>query len=77
MTRTLPEPVRVALFPLTSSDAGTGIARMGRTREKNANRIKVSLYIVERSLCKATKVPGGFCGRMESGVRVKRRDASV
>jgi hypothetical protein len=50
---------------------------MGRTREKKANRIKVSLYIVKRSLCKATKVPGGFCGRIESGVRVRRWDASV
>ena len=50
---------------------------MGRTREKNANRIKVSLYIVKRSLCKAKIVPGGLCGRMESGVRVRRRDASV
>ena len=77
MTRTLPEPVRVARFTSTSSDAGTGAARMGRAREKRANRIKVSLYIVKRSLCKATKVPGGFYGRMECGVRVKRRDASV
>jgi hypothetical protein len=50
---------------------------MGRTKKKRANRIKVSLYIVKRRLCKATKVPGGFCGRMESGVRVRRRDASV
>lgn len=74
MTRTLPEPLRAAL---TSSDDGTGAARMGRTREKKASRIKESLYIVERSLCKATKVPRGFCGRMESGVRVRRRDASV
>lgn len=68
---------RVALFPSIWSDAGTGTARMGRTREKNANRIKVSLYIVKRSLCKAKIVPGGLCGRMESGVRVRRRDASV
>jgi hypothetical protein len=74
MTRTLPEPVRAEL---TSSDAGTGAARMGRTREKKANRIKVSLYIVKRCLCKAAKVPGGFYGRMESGVRVRRWDASV
>jgi hypothetical protein len=77
MTRTLPEPVRAARFPSTWSDAGTGAARMGRTKKKRANRIKVSLYIVKRRLCKATKVPGGFCGRMESGVRVRRRDASV
>lgn len=77
MTHTLPEPVRVALVPSTWSDAGTGAARMGRTREKKANRIKVSLYIVKRYLRKATMVPGGFCGRMECGVRVRRRDASV
>ena len=77
MTRTLPEPVRVAPLAATSSDPGTGAARMGRTTEKKANRIKVSLYIVERSLCKATNVPGEFCGRTESGVRVMRWDASV
>ena len=50
MTRTLPEPERVARPPLTSSDAGTGAARMGRTREKKASRIKVSLYIVKAEM---------------------------
>lgn len=77
MTRTLPEPLRAALVAAVSSDAGTGAAMMGRTSEKRANRIKVSLYIVKRSLCKATKVPGGFCEGMKSGVRVRRWDASV
>jgi len=48
---------------------------MGRTMEKNANRIKVSLYIVKRRLLyvKTGKVPGGVCGRMESGVRMRMR----
>jgi hypothetical protein len=77
MTRTLPEPVRAARLPSVSSIAGTGTARMGRTREKNANRIKVSLYIVKRWLGKARRVPGGVYDRLESGVRVRRRDASV
>jgi hypothetical protein len=36
---------------------------MGRTREKNASRIKVNLYIAKRGLCKAGKVPRGFCGK--------------
>lgn len=84
MTRTLPEPVRVARFTSTSSDAGTGAARMGRTREKKANRIKVSLYIVKRRLCKATKVPGGFlrkngkwsAGEEEGRVRLTRNGDS-
>jgi hypothetical protein len=42
---------------------------MGRTREKSANRIKVSLYIVKAGgccECEGGMVPGGFCGRMES-----------
>ncbi len=77
MTPTLPLPVKATVFPLISSDAGTGTARMGRTREKNVNRIKVSLYIVKMRLGKARSVPGGFYERLDSRVRVKRRDASV
>ena len=54
---------RVALFPSISttiwSDADSKTARMGRTREKKANRINVSLNIVKRSLCRAKIVPGG------------------
>jgi hypothetical protein len=49
---------------------------MGRAREKKANRMKVSLYIVKRRLRRARKVPGGICRRIESRVRM-RRDATV
>lgn len=55
--------------PSIASDDGTGMARMGRTREKRANRIMVSLYIVKWRLCKTRMVPEGVCGRMECGVR--------
>ena len=54
MTRTT--PVKVVRFSSPSTlDTGLGTATMGRTREKNANRVKVSLYIVKRRFQKARK----------------------
>jgi hypothetical protein len=54
--------------PWNPSGTGEGIARMGRTREKNANGTKVSLYIVKRRVHKARKISGGFYKRMKSGM---------
>ena len=57
MTRTT--PVKVVRFSSPSTlDTGLGTATMGRTREKNANRVKVSLYIVKRRFQEARKSSG-------------------
>lgn len=69
ITRTCPTLGSRFSTPLIALDAGTGTARMGRTREKRANRIMVSLYIVKWRLCETGMIPGGVCGRMECGVR--------
>jgi hypothetical protein len=49
-----------------------GTARMGKTRENNANKIKVSLYIVNRRLEWSKKAPRGSPERMKV-----RRDAKL
>ena len=52
--------MKVVRFSSPSTlDASPGAATMGRTREENENRAKVSLYIIKRSFQKARKQPGG------------------
>lgn len=40
---------------------------MGRTREKNANRVKVGLYIVKTGSQKARKLSRGVYKRVNGG----------
>lgn len=57
---TLTTPVYVVRFSSPSTlDTGPGTATMGRTREKNANRVKMSLYIAKRKFQKARERSGG------------------
>ena len=58
---TLTTPLKVVRFSsLSTLDTGllVGTATLGRTREKIANRVKVSLYIVKRRFQKARKSSG-------------------
>ena len=58
---TLTTPLKVVRFSSPSTlDTGlpVGTATMGRTREKNADRVKVSLYIVKRRFQESRKSSG-------------------
>ena len=70
---TLTVPVKVVRFSSPSTlDASPGTATMGRTREENENRAKVSLYIVKQRFQKARKRPGVVYKRMNGGCRRRR-----
>ena len=67
MTRTT--PVKVVRFSSASTlDTGPGTATMGRTREKNAKKFKMSLYIVKRRFQEARKRLEVVYKRMNSGM---------
>jgi hypothetical protein len=48
-----------------------GTARMGKMRENNANKVKVSLYIINRRF-ERRKLSGGLYKRMKSSMQVGR-----